>query len=84
MHAHATELRVGYILGLLKPNSVEPEWLTVAVELVEPDTRGFLWSTDPRANGARVFGASENVGGLIFFLAAKGYRVVVERVGVLA
>ena len=80
----ALETNAGYILGILKPNSVEPEWLTVAVELVEPDTRGFLWNTGPTAKGARVFGASENVGGLIFFLAARGYRVIVERVGELA
>lgn len=80
----ALETNAGYILGILKPNSVEPEWLTVAVELVEPDTRGFLWSTEPKAKGARVFGASENVGGLIFFLAAQGYRVIVERVRELA
>ena len=81
MHALNSQPTVGYILGvqqLTSPRglfwvgdaSLEPEIADVALYAYRKD--------------ARVFGASENVGGLIFFLAARGYRVIVERVGELA
>ena len=76
--------KVGYILGVTKVGSILPGWIGSAVEVVEPNESGFLWTTVFDLENAKVFGASENVGGLIFFLAARGYRVTVERVGELA
>ena len=79
MPALEAEPKVGYILGILAPSG-KTGWISQAV--LEPKIQ------PPRVieekEEARVFGASENVGGLIFFLAAQGYRVTVERVGELA
>ena len=79
MHALESEPRVGYILGILAPSG-KVGWISQAV--LEPKIQ--LPRVIEGKERARVFGASENVGGLIFFLAAKGYRVIVERVGELA
>lgn len=76
--------KVGYILGVTRVGSILNGWIGSAVEVVEPNESGFLWTAVLDLENARVFGAAENVGGLIFFLAAQGYRVTVERVGELA
>ena len=73
---HALEPRVGYILGILAPSG-KTGWISQAV--LEPKIQ--LPRVIEGKERARIFGASENVGGLIFFLAAKGYRVIVERTG---
>ena len=77
--------KVGYILGVTRVGSIlPPGWVGSAIELVEPNESGFLWTAVLDREDARIFGAAENVGGLIFFLAAQGYRVIVERAGELA
>jgi len=76
MPALEAEPKVGYILGILAPSG-KTGWISRAV--LEPKIQ--LPRVVEGKEKARVFGASENVGGLIFFLAAKGYRVIVERVG---
>ena len=78
--------KVGYILGVTRVGSILPGWIGSAIEVVEPNkaSASFLWTAVLDLENARIFGASENVGGLIFFLAAQGYRVTVERVGELA
>ena len=78
MSAPSTSPEVGYILGIGNSG-----WIATVdsakLDTLEPS---FFFSYGSSKEKARVFGASENVGGLIFFLAAKGYRVIVERVGV--
>ena len=77
MSALEAEPKVGYILGILAPSG-KVGWISQA--LLEPKIQ--LPRVIEEKEEARVFGASENVGGLIFFLAARGYRVIVERTGV--
>lgn len=76
---HVAVTSVGYILGI-QATTGKVGWISNAV--LEPKVQ--LPLVVDAKKDARVFGASENVGGLIFFLAARGYRVIVERVGELA
>lgn len=76
---HVSVTSVGYILSI-QATTGKVGWISNVI--LEPKVQLPLVVEDKK--NARVFGASENVGGLIFFLAAKGYRVIVERVGELA
>ena len=80
MSALNSQPTVGYILGVQLARRHGLFWVGQAI--LDPEIANI--TLYKYRKDARVFGAAENVGGLIFFLAAQGYRVTVERVWELA